>query len=64
MNAPGESKKIEIREIGTERRADINLPNEPFALFGRMEPSYLDGQWSYREVLEEDVSEIGYLVTT
>ena len=58
MNAPGEGKRIEIREIGAERRADINIPNEPFARFGRREPSYLDGKWSYREVLEEDVSEM------
>ena len=26
---------------------DINLPNEPFPLFGRMLPAYRDGQWSY-----------------
>lgn len=42
---------IEIREIGADRRADINLPNEPFARFGRMEPSYAEGRWGYREVL-------------
>ena len=51
---------IEIRVIGEDARADINIPNEPFALFGRMEPSYIDGQWSFREVLldEKDVSEM------
>ena len=51
---------IEIREIGAAGKADINIPNEPFALFGRMEPSYIDGQWSHREVIsdEKDVSEM------
>ncbi|MDE7218266.1 MAG: GNAT family N-acetyltransferase [Oscillospiraceae bacterium] len=51
---------IEIRVIDAAHKADINIPNEPFALFGRMEPSYVDGQWGYREVLldEKDVSEM------
>ena len=34
---------IEVRMINEARKADINLPNEPFGLFGRMEPSYADG---------------------
>ena len=38
---------IEIRTITAERKADINLPNEPFRLFGKMLPSYCDGKWSY-----------------
>lgn len=37
---------LEVREIHEARRADIRLPNEPFALFGRMEVSRVDGQWS------------------
>lgn len=44
---------LEVREINEARRADINLPNEPFRLFGRMEVSRVDGQWSHREVLFE-----------
>ena len=44
---------MEVREIGRANRADINLPNEPFPLFGRMEVSRADGQWSHREVLFE-----------
>ena len=39
---------IEIREIDARRRADINLPNEPFALTGRILPSDQDGAWSWR----------------
>ena len=39
---------IEIREIDAPHRADINLPNEPFALTGRILPSYQDGAWSWR----------------
>lgn len=38
---------IDIRIIGAERKEDINIPNEPFPLFGRMVPSYVDEQWSY-----------------
>ena len=44
---------LEVREIHEARRADIRLPNEPFALFGRMEVSRVDGQWSHQEVLFE-----------
>ena len=51
---------IEIREIGEARRADINIPNDPFLLFGRMEPSYADGKWGYKEVLfdGDEISEM------
>ncbi len=51
---------IEIKEINGAHRADINLPNEPFRLSGRMEPSYADGRWGYREVLfdKENVPEM------
>ena len=50
---------IEIREINETGKADINIPNEPFTLFGRMVPSFVDEQWSYRTELfdEKDVSE-------
>lgn len=51
---------IEVRVIGDARKADINIPNEPFALFGRMEVSRADGEWGHKEVLfdREDVSEM------
>lgn len=53
---------IEIREIDAARKADINIPNEPFALFGRMEVSRVNGQWGYTEVLfgEGEVSEMRF----
>ena len=38
---------IEIRIIDKEHSEDINIPNEPFELFGRMIPSYLNEKWSY-----------------
>lgn len=38
---------IDIRIISAENQRDINIPNEPFPLFGRMLPSYVDGRWSY-----------------
>lgn len=49
---------IEIRIIDADHEQDINIPNEPFVLFGRMVPSYSNGQWQYSTVrFEED--EIG-----
>ena len=36
---------IEIRIIDAAHKQDINIPNEPFPLFGKMVPSYIDGQW-------------------
>ena len=38
---------IEIRLIDEAHREDLNLPNEPFTLYGRMAPSYVDGVWSH-----------------
>ena len=38
---------IEIKIIEKMREDDINIPNEPFVLFGRMIPSYTDEKWSY-----------------
>ena len=51
---------IEVRVIDETRKADINIPNEPFPLFGRMVPSYADEKWGYTEALfdEKDVSEM------
>lgn len=42
---------VEIRIVDEAHRRDINIPNEPFALFGRMIPSYVDEKWRYRTVL-------------
>lgn len=38
---------MEIRVIDTARQQDINIPNGPFPLWGRMIPSYTGGQWGY-----------------
>lgn len=38
---------ISIKIIDCEHKADINIPNQPFKLFGRMIPSYIDEKWSY-----------------
>lgn len=37
----------EIRIIDEKNKADINIPNEPFGIFGRVEPSYSCGVWGY-----------------
>lgn len=51
---------FEVKVIDSGGRADIGLPNEPFPLFGRMVPSYINGTWGYTEVLFEaaDISEM------
>ena len=38
---------IRITVIDREHRQDIRLPNEPFALTGRIVPSYVNERWSY-----------------
>ncbi len=38
---------IDIRIIDKEHEQDINIPNQPFSLFGRMIPTYINEQWSY-----------------
>ena len=40
--------EIEIRRIDAAHAADVRLPNEPFEIFGRMIPSYVDECWAYR----------------
>ena len=42
-----ESKMIEIKRITAEHKDDINIPNEPFELHGRMIPTYDGKAWSY-----------------
>ena len=39
---------FEIRSIDKNHKADINIPNEPFPLCGKMVPSLCDGIWRYR----------------
>ncbi len=41
---------IKIILIDENNKKDINIPNEPFTLFGRMIPSYIDGTWSYNTI--------------
>ena len=38
---------IDIKIIDAEHKQDINIPNEPFLLFGRMIPTYTNEQWDY-----------------
>lgn len=54
------NEMIEIRVIDKDHSKDINIPNEPFRLYGRLLPSYMDGKWSYQAeyFAEEDVSEM------
>ena len=51
---------IDIRIIDESHKSDINLPNEPFQLVGKMLPSYVNGQWDHRVqyLPEADVTEM------
>lgn len=44
---------IEIKEIDSGHKNDINIPNEPFQMFGKVIPSYVDEHWSYKTVYFE-----------
>lgn len=39
---------LKIRRIDAAHCQDIHLPNEPFAVWGRLIPSCIDAQWRYR----------------
>lgn len=53
-------KEIRIKIIDYEDRADINIPNEPFSLDGRMIPCYMNGKWSYSTELFEKPTEMTF----
>ncbi len=44
---------IEIKRITEANKNDINIPNEPFTLWGRMIPTYDGNRWNYSEELFE-----------
>ena len=48
---------IEIRRIAKEHKADINISNEPFPLFGRMIPRFDGEKWTYK-VLRFDAKDV------
>lgn len=41
---------ISVKVIDKEHRTDINIPNQPFKLFGLMLPSYNNGKWEHTEI--------------
>lgn len=51
---------ITVKKIDREHRGDINILNEPFKLFGRMIPSYINEKWSYEveKIPEAEISEM------
>lgn len=51
---------IEVKIIDSEHKKDINIPNEPFELFGRMAVSRADGEWTWELIrfAPENVAEM------
>ena len=38
---------IITRIIDSQHKADVNIPNEPFKLFGKIQVTYSDDKWDY-----------------
>lgn len=51
---------IQIKTIDAQHKLDINIPNEPFPLFGRIVTFYNGEHWNYRLVqyAPEEISEM------
>lgn len=51
---------IEVKIIDAAHKDDINIPNEPFRLIGKMIPSYVDEHWDYsvRYFADTDITEM------
>lgn len=50
---------VTVKLIDREHKTDINIPNQPFPLFGFMLPSYNNGKWEYKteRFAKEDITE-------
>lgn len=42
---------ITVKLIDRRKKEDINIPNQPFKLFGLMLPSYNNGKWDHTEIV-------------
>ena len=45
---------ISISIVDKDNSVDVNLPNQPFLLFGRLLPSYINGEWGYQAIRFKD----------
>lgn len=61
-----EKVMIEIRLIDSLHKADINIPNEPYEIRGRMFPSYNGEKWDYTisSLPKEKVTQIVFRMKT
>lgn len=44
---------MDIVRLNSQNLKDVNRPNQPFAIIGKLKPSFSEGQWSYTEELFE-----------
>ena len=51
---------IEIKIIDAQHKSDINIPNEPFQMFGKVIPIYNGEKWTYElhRCAQESISEM------
>ena len=54
------TNEIEIKEISSENIHDFISQPESFEIFGRIEPTFFNGRWSYTEILFEEQFEKRY----
>ncbi|NLU26769.1 MAG: GNAT family N-acetyltransferase [Hungateiclostridium thermocellum] len=55
-----EIKAFNIVPVSEENLCDVNKPNEPFLVFGRLIPKYADGKWTWTEEFIETPYEKQY----
>ena len=51
---------MEYRRITEETKDDLQLPNEPFELFGRLLVTRKNNQWSYESELFQEVDQMTF----
>lgn len=49
---------ITIKKLGKDDVHDVNIPNQPFELFGRMMPGLKNGKWTYEIEEFQNISEM------
>lgn len=55
-----ETKAFNIVPVSEKNLCDVNKPNEPFLVLGRLIPAYADGKWTWTEELFESPYEKQY----
>lgn len=52
------SASVQVKKIGASNKEDVRLPNQPFQLYGKMVPTYLNENWGYHIIHFDEVNEM------